>query len=629
MVVCRFVNLQAHFVAARARTTAKKRNLASVKQLKMKESNSITLRVEKLRGYMRQNGLDALIVPSNDPHVSEYTPAHWQCRQWISGFNGSAGTAVVTLGNAALWTDSRYFLAAAQQLEGTPFALMKDGLPETPTIGQWLAATLGRGGKVGIDGSTATPAMRLALGKTLSSKKISIVLCNDPFAEVWENRPPLPKYKINIQPPEYAGESCRSKIQRLLARAAEADCDAMLITALDEIAWTLNLRGNDVECNPVFVSYLLLSNKESVLFVNSEKLTPEVSRYLAAEGVATMPYESVGETIVKLRARRTMVSDKANCAIMSLYKDGECVAAPSVACELKAIKNNTEIDGFHRAMLRDGVAVVTFLSRLDSEVEKGITEMGVDRLLTSLRAEQELYRGLSFATIAAYGPHGAIVHYEADEASDVKLERSSFILIDSGAQYSDGTTDITRTIALGTPTEEEKLVYTLVLKGHIALSDCVFPDGASGTQIDCIARHAMWKHLMNYGHGTGHGVGSYLNVHEGPHQIRMNYMPAPLRAGMTVTDEPGLYCEGKFGVRTENTLLIVPAGESQFGRFLKFEPLTLCPIDTKPIDLGLMTDGELEWLNGYHATVREHLMPLIKDASVRQWLAEATKPIAK
>ena len=471
--------------------------------------------------------------------------------------------------------------------------------------------------------------MRCALESALSPQGISVVLCGDPFAEVWENRPALPDDKIKVHPLEYAGESCHSKIQRLLAKAQGAGCDAMLITALDDIAWTLNLRGGDVECNPVFVSYLLISNKRSVLFVSPEKLSSEVKAYLAAEGVETRPYESVGETVRELRARRTMVSDKVNCAILSLYGDGECVIAPSFAGELKAIKNKAEIDGFHNAMLRDGVAMVTFLSRLDREVEKGITEMGVDRLLTSLRAEQEKYQGLSFATIAAYGAHGAIVHYEADEASDVRLERRSFILIDSGAQYSDGTTDITRTIALGTPTDEEKKVYTLVLKGHIALSECVFPDGASGTQIDCTARYAMWRHLMNYGHGTGHGVGSYLNVHEGPHQIRMNYMPAPLRAGMTVTDEPGIYCEGKFGVRTENTLLIVPAGESQFGKFLKFEPLTLCPIDTKPIDLGLMTAGELEWLNSYHATVRERLTPFIKDASVKQWLAEATKPIVK
>ena len=422
-----------------------------------------------------------------------------------------------------------------------------------------------------------------------------------------------------------AGESR----EEILGKARENGCDAMLLTALDEIAWTLNLRGNDVECNPVFVSYLLLSDRQNVLFVNPAKVSDEVREHLSLSGVETMPYTAVADAVKNLHACRTMISNKTNCAIKSLFNDGECVIMPSIAEEMKAVKNSAEIAGFHSAMLRDGVAMVTFLSRLKSEVKKGITEMGMDRLLTSLRAEQELYRGLSFATIAAYGAHGAIVHYEADEHSDVKLEPHGFILIDSGAQYSDGTTDITRTISLGNPTEEEKKIYTLVLKGHIALSECVFPDGASGTQIDCAARYAMWQHFLNYGHGTGHGVGSYLNVHEGPHQIRMNYMPAPLRAGMTVTDEPGIYCEGKFGVRTENTLLIVPAGESQFGKFLKFEPLTLCPIDTTPIDLRLMTDKELQWLNDYHETVRQRLTPLIKDGAVKEWLADATKPISR
>lgn len=595
----------------------------------MKENESITCRVEKLRGYMKKKKLDAFIIPSNDPHMSEYTPAHWQCRQWISGFNGSAGTAVVTLEKAALWTDSRYFLAAGQQLEGTPFTLMKDGLPDTPSIGTWLAETLSENAKVGIDGSLCTPAMLKMLESELSPRGISAELCEDPFNEVWNNRPELPTDKIEVHPLKYAGESAADKIHRLLGKARENGCDAMLLTALDEIAWTLNLRGNDVECNPVFVSYLLLSDRQNVLFVNPAKVSDEVREHLSLSGVETMPYTAVAGAVKNLHACRTMISNKSNCAIKSLFNDGECVIMPSIAEEMKAVKNSAEIAGFHSAMLRDGVAMVTFLSRLKSEVKKGITEMGVDRLLTSLRAEQELYRGLSFATIAAYGAHGAIVHYEADEHSDVKLEPHGFILIDSGAQYSDGTTDITRTISLGNPTEEEKKIYTLVLKGHIALSECVFPDGASGTQIDCAARYAMWQHFLNYGHGTGHGVGSYLNVHEGPHQIRMNYMPAPLRAGMTVTDEPGIYCEGKFGVRTENTLLIVPAGESQFGKFLKFEPLTLCPIDTAPIDLGLMTDKELQWLNDYHETVRQRLTPLIKDGAVKEWLADATKPISR
>lgn len=595
----------------------------------MKENESITCRVEKLRGYMKKKKLDAFIIPSNDPHMSEYTPAHWQCRQWISGFNGSAGTAVVTLEKAALWTDSRYFLAAGQQLEGTPFTLMKDGLPDTPSIGTWLAETLSENAKAGIDGSLCTPAMQKMLESELSPRGISAELCEDPFNEVWNNRPELPTDKIEVHPLKYAGESAADKIHRLLGKARENGCDAMLLTALDEIAWTLNLRGNDVECNPVFVSYLLLSDRQNVLFVNPAKVSDEVREHLSLSGVETMPYTAVADAVKNLHACRTMISNKANCAIKSLFNDGECVIMPSIAEEMKAVKNSAEIAGFHSAMLRDGVAMVTFLSRLKNEVKKGITEMGVDRLLTSLRAEQELYRGLSFATIAAYGAHGAIVHYEADEHSDVKLEPHGFILIDSGAQYSDGTTDITRTISLGNPTEEEKKIYTLVLKGHIALSECVFPDGASGTQIDCAARYAMWQHFLNYGHGTGHGVGSYLNVHEGPHQIRMNYMPAPLHAGMTVTDEPGIYCEGKFGVRTENTLLIVPAGESQFGKFLKFEPLTLCPIDTAPIDLGLMTDKELQWLNDYHETVRQRLTPLIKDDAVKEWLADATKPISR
>ncbi len=595
----------------------------------MKENESITCRVEKLRGYMKKKKLDAFIIPSNDPHMSEYTPAHWQCRQWISGFNGSAGTAVVTLEKAAFWTDSRYFLAAGQQLEGTPFTLMKDGLPDTPSIGTWLAETLSENAKAGIDGSLCTPAMLKMLESELSPRGISAELCEDPFNEVWNNRPELPTDKIEVHPLKYAGESAADKIHRLLGKARENGCDAMLLTALDEIAWTLNLRGNDVECNPVFVSYLLLSDRQNVLFVNPAKVSDEVREHLSLSGVETMPYTAVADAVKNLHARRTMIPAKANCAVLSLYGEGGYVIMPSFAEEMKAVKNSAEIAGFHSAMLRDGVAMVTFLSRLKSEVKKGITEMGVDRLLTSLRAEQELYRGLSFATIAAYDAHGAIVHYEADEHSDVKLEPHGFILIDSGAQYSDGTTDITRTISLGNPTEEEKKIYTLVLKGHIALSECVFPDGASGTQIDCAARYAMWQHFLNYGHGTGHGVGSYLNVHEGPHQIRMNYMPAPLRAGMTVTDEPGIYCEGKFGVRTENTLLIVPAGESQFGKFLKFEPLTLCPIDTAPIDLGLMTDKELQWLNDYHETVRQHLTPLIKDGAVKEWLIDATKPISR
>ena len=593
----------------------------------MKYNEAIHSRVGKLRAYMKSKGLDAFIIPSSDPHMSEYPPLHWQARQWISGFSGSAGTAVVTTDKAALWTDSRYFLAAAEQLEGTPFELMKKDMPGTPSIEDWLVSVLAAGSTAGADGKVLTQGSFKAISQRLGRAGIGFANCGDPFEDIWSDRPELPLSPIEVHPMEYAGESCRSKIERLLAEARAEECDALLVTALDDIAWTLNLRGTDVECNPVFVAYLLVSEKRTMLFADSRKITPQTRSYLASQQVELRPYDSLAEGIGELDAHCTLLPENASYYILSLYGKDRFKTAPSVAERLKAVKNAIEAEGFRKAMLRDGVAMVTFLSRLHAEVKKGITEMGVDRLLTSLRAEQPLYRGLSFATIAGYGPHGAIVHYEADESSDAKLEPRSFILIDSGAQYSDGTTDITRTIALGTPTDEEKLAYTLVLKGHIALSRCIFPDGASGTQIDCTARYAMWQHMMNYGHGTGHGVGSYLNVHEGPHQIRMNYMPAPLHAGMTVTDEPGLYCEGKFGVRTENTLLVVPAGESQFGKFLKFEPLTLCPIDTTPIDTRLLSHEEVTWLNAYHATVREKLNPLISDPQVKQWLETATKPI--
>lgn len=595
----------------------------------MEKPSVIRGRLGLLRKYMAAHGLEAFVVPSADPHMSEYTPARWKSREWISGFGGSAGTAVVTLTDAALWTDSRYFLAAAEELAGTTFELMKDGLPQTPTIAGWLIGRLPRAARVGFDASLITPRQFDDYTRQLGKAGISLKLTRDPFDEIWDGRPPLPGSPIELHPAEYAGESFASKRQRLLRAAARNGCDALMLSALDEIAWTLNLRGADVEYNPVFVAYLILAPGDSTLIVNPAKITPEVGQYLRDNNVETAPYDEAAEAIRRTTAAaRIQLPEGINMAAYSCI-EGQKLVAPSPAEAMKAVKNDTEIRGFHNAMLRDGVAMVEFLARLRGEVGKGIGEMGVDRLLTSLRAAQPLFRGLSFATIAAYGPHGAIVHYEASAGTDARLEPRGFLLLDSGAQYADGTTDITRTIPLGTPTDEEREVYTLVLKGHIALERCVFPDGASGTQIDLAARYAMWQRLMNYGHGTGHGVGSYLNVHEGPHQIRMNYMPAPLRAGMTVTDEPGIYLAGKFGVRIENTLLTVAAGESQFGKFLKFEPLTLCPIDTAPVDFSMLTHSEVAWLNSYHAMVRSRLMPLISNPSTRRWLQEATEPVGE
>ena len=555
-------------------------------------SDSIIERVEALRKYLQKNGLNAFIFPSTDPHQGEYVPEHWMTRQWISGFDGSAGTAVVTLSDAALWTDSRYFIAAEEQLKGTPFQLMKDGLAETPSIAEWLCNQLTEGETVGIDGNVFTTAEIEEMESAFAKAGIKFRTDLDPAETLWTNRPPIPKNKVEIQPLEFAGESAESKIERVRQALREQKAEGLVISQLDEIAWLLNLRGSDVHCNPVFVSYVLLTQNDVTLFIDSEKLDETVQNYLKNIGVKVLPY-----------GKPSFESKSSN---------------PIPA--MKSIKNHAEIEGFRRAMIRDGVAMVKFLRWLKPAVEAGKeTEISIDKKLTALRAEQDLYRGLSFDTIAAYAQHGAIVHYEATPETDVVLEPKGLLLLDSGAQYQDGTTDITRTIALGALTDEERLDYTLVLKGHIRLALTKVPDGISGTQIDALARYAMWQHGINFGHGTGHGVGSYLCVHEGPHQIRHTWKPAPLHAGMTVTNEPGIYRQGKHGVRIENTMLIVEAGETEFCKFLRLEPLTLCPIDLTPVVWELLTPEEITYLNTYHKKVYDELSPFLTEEE-KQWL---------
>lgn len=587
--------------------------------------SKIRERIAALRQVMRREGMGAYIFPSTDAHNSEYVADHWKGREWISGFDGSAGTVVVTQQDAALWTDSRYFIAAEEQLQGTGIELMRLRVEGTPSIAEWLSRQLSgvEARVVGLDGWVNSTAEVSGLRAELAPLGLEVRTDFDPLGEIWTSRPPVPQNKVEIQPLQYAGEAAQDKVSRILSVLRGQGADGMLVSALDDIAWTLNLRGSDVHCNPVFVSYLVIEQDGATLFVDEAKLTDEVAEYLRQIHVAVRPYGDVAGFLREEYRGESILLDaqETNSYLAACAAEGASVRfLPSPVPPMKAIKNDAEIQGFRRAMVRDGVAMVKFLRWLRPAVEAGgQTEMSVDRKLTALRAEQDLFRGVSFDTIAGYEAHGAIVHYEATPETDIPLEPRGLILIDSGAQYQDGTTDITRTVALGPVTEEQRRVYTLVLKGHIQLEMAKFPDGCNGTQIDALARQPLWREGLNFLHGTGHGVGSYLSVHEGPHQIRMEHRPAPLREGMTVTDEPGIYMAGRFGVRIENTLLIKSYKETEFGKFLEMESLTLCPIDTAPIDFSLLTAEEKEWLADYHRMVYDRLSPHL-DGEDLEWL---------
>ena len=595
--------------------------------------NTIAERLELLREELRREHLSAFVFPTTDPHNSEYTADHWKGREWISGFTGSAGTAVVTLQSAALWTDSRYFIQAAEQLKGTEFQLMRLKMAGTPTIAEWIASELStlhsqRSTEIGMDGMVNTVAAVEEMKEALRQKGGITVRTNfDPLARIWRDRPQVPRNPVEIQPMELAGEDVRSKLSRIRKALHEQHADGMLVAALDDIAWTLNLRGSDVHCNPVFVSYLLIASNKATLYVNKEKVDGEVLRYLKEQGVEVADYAEVGKGLQDYFEYNILIDPDEVCYTLCQKVTRNIVRGTSPIAAMKAVKNERERLGFRSAMLRDGIAMVKFLKWLDESIgRQTLTEISVADKLEALRAEQPLYRGLSFDTIAGYEAHGAIVHYEATPETDAVLQPKGLLLLDSGAQYQDGTTDITRTIALGPLTEEQRRVYTLVLKGHIQLQLLRFPEGASGTQLDAVARKDLWKAGYNYLHGTGHGVGSYLSVHEGPHQIRMEWRPARLHAGMTVTDEPGVYLEGRFGVRTENTLLIVPAEETECGRFLQFETLTLCPVDKAPIVREMMLQEEMDWLNQYHQRVLDTLSPHLSPSET-DWLREACAPL--
>lgn len=595
------------------------------------DKQTIAARLAALREEMRREHLSAFIFPSSDPHNSEYVPSRWEGRKWISGFDGSAGTAVVTLHSAALWTDSRYFLAAEEQLAGTEFQLMRERVDGTPSIAEWIATEIegAESSEIGVDGMCMTYAECSDLKTDLKHNGGITVRTNlDILDRIWTDRPSVPLNPVSIQPIEYAGESCHDKLGRIRSSLLRRGAGGMLMTQLDDIAWTLNLRGTDVHCTPVFVAWLIVAEEVAVLYIKDEKLSPEVIEYLNAEGVAVDDYDNIIDALNSYDGY-TLLIDPAttNYTLSQLRGNFNLVSAPSPVPEMKAIKNEVECNGFRNAMQRDGVAMVKFLKWLEEAVPKGCeTELSVSAKLRQLRAEQPLFKDESFDTIAGYEEHGAIVHYEPTPDTDVPLRPEGFLLLDSGAQYLDGTTDITRTIQLGKVTDLHRRVYTLVLKGHLSLQNLCFPRGAAGTQLDAVARVAMWREGMNFMHGTGHGVGSYLSVHEGPHQIRQEYRPAPMLEGMTVTDEPGLYLAGKFGVRIENTLLTVPYMTTEFGKFLRFEPLTLCPIDTRPIVVDMLSTEELGVLNAYHRMVYERLSPML-DEEHKAWLADKTRSL--
>jgi len=590
---------------------------------------SIKERIHALRMAFRPNNIKAFIIPSTDPHLSEYVAPYWMSREWISGFTGSAGTVVVLMNEAGLWTDSRYFLQAAKELEGSGITLYKEMLPETPSITKYLSQKLKPGESVSIDGKMFSVQQVEQMKEELAAYSLQVDLFGDPLKRIWKDRPSIPNSPAFVYDIEYAGKSCEEKVAAIRAELTKKGAYALFLSALDEIAWTLNLRGNDVHCNPVVVSYLLITQDDVIYFISPEKVTKEVNEYLKEQHVKLKNYDEV-ETYLNTFTGRNILIDpkKTNFAIYSAINP-KCniIRGESPVALLKAIRNEQEIAGIHAAMQRDGVALVKFLKWLEEAVPSGKeTELSVDRKLHEFRAAQPLYMGESFDTIAGYKEHGAIVHYSATPESDVPLQPKGFLLLDSGAQYLDGTTDITRTIALGELTEEEKTDYTLILKGHIALAMAKFPVGTRGAQLDVLARMPIWKYGMNFLHGTGHGVGHFLSVHEGPQSIRMNENPVVLQPGMVTSNEPGVYKAGSHGIRTENLTLVCKDKEGMFGDYLKFETITLCPICKKGIVKEMLTNEEIEWLNNYHQIVYEKLSPNLNEEE-KVWLQEVTASI--
>lgn len=595
----------------------------------MKEE--IIKRLDAFRAEMRKAGIAAVVIPQTDAHLGEYIASHWQVRRWLSGFTGSAGTLVVTLNEALLWTDSRYFIQAALQLDGTGIKLMKEGIPGTPTITQWLVANLVKGQTVGIDGFLFPATEADAMGAVLAKHDLKLDTHFAPIDTIWTDRPGLPADPVFLHDVKYAGRDAADKMKQVLAQTLEQGATSIIITDLTDVAWTLNIRSSDVSCTPVATSFLYLAETGAVLFINPAKIDDEVRAYLAANSVEVAPYESVVGYLENLPATATVLVEPSRVAARLRDALGaRAVSGASPVALLKAVKNSVQIQGIRRAMESDGAALVGAFMEIErrNATDESLTELDVADILTEYRSKQPEYFEPSFDTIAGYGPHGAIVHYSATEESSVRIEPHGLLLIDSGAQYKYGTTDITRTICMGTPTADERHDFTLVMKGHIALAQAIYPEGTRGGQLDALARQFLWKEGLSYLHGTGHGVGHFLSVHEGPQSIRLNDVPYALQPGMMTSNEPGLYREGVHGIRCENLVLTVPAFTTEMGNFFRFETMTLFPFDLNLFDTAIMTDAEIDWVNGYHREVRLRLTPLLTPEQAA-WLEKKTQPLVK
>ncbi len=587
-------------------------------------------RIRRLRKEMSDKGIDAYIVPSSDPHMSEYVAAHWEGRKWLSGFTGSAGTLVITQDSCGLWTDGRYYVQAEKQLEGTGIRLFKFGMEGVKSFTEWIADTLGQGECVGMDGKLFSVSQVRNMEKIFSKKGILINKEHDLLMGIWKDRPAIPRETVFVHDMVYAGRTAAQKIEDVREMMAQKGASYHLVSSLDDIAWLYNIRGGDVAYNPVAISYALISEEKAWLFINEDKVSVPVREHLSDNGVEIEDYERIESYLSRLGRGDTILLDpqRVNSWLYdSIGREARIEEDTAITTILKAVKNQVEIENLKKAHIKDGVAMVKFLCWLDNNLSKEeITEITVADKLEEFRSQQENYMGLSFPTIAGYGDHGAIVHYQADEESAYTLKPHGLLLIDSGCQYLEGTTDITRTIALGPTTPQQRSDYTLTLKGNIKLSRTRFLKGATGTNLDILARLYLWEHGIDYKHGTGHGVGYFLNVHEGPQSISPRISTVKLEEGMLVSNEPGVYREGSHGIRIENLLLVAGDIETEFGEFLRFEPVTLCPIDLAAVEPDLLDEEEKRWLNQYHERVYDTLSPLL-DEKERLWLKDKTKAI--